>query len=193
MTTVETRADLLSRLAESPAARALEPAYERLGEALRSSGLAERLEGGGLMGHSAHPVLTDVPVGLWTATSVLDILGGPKSHRAAAILCTLGVVSAAPTAATGLADWTRLEGESRRLGVLHAAGNALAVTLYAESAWRRLRGRHLRATASALLGGVVMTAAGYLGGELALNRGAAARRPAYDRMTPPAPGTAPTP
>jgi uncharacterized membrane protein len=178
------RSELLQRLADSTPARMLEPLYAQLGAALERSGLAERVRAESLLGHTAHPVVTDVPIGLWTATSVLDVLGGRKSRRAATTLCSLGVLTAAPTAITGLADLEQLDGQERRLGVVHAAGNALAVIFYTESTWRRLRGHHFRGAISALLGAATMTAAGYIGGELALNRATAARMPAT------APGTA---
>jgi hypothetical protein len=154
----------------------LEPFYVRAAQALERDGRAERLRAERWLGHSAHPVVNDVPISLWTAASVLDIAGGPGSRHAANLLCSLGVVSALPTALTGLADLDRLEGEDLRLGVVHAAGNAVAVLLYAESSRRRFRGQHLAATVAALAGGAAMTAAGMIGGELAFNRGGASVR-----------------
>ncbi|WP_460792263.1 DUF2231 domain-containing protein [Nocardioides maradonensis] len=178
MNSLDPQTELFKRLAASSAASLLEPLYSRAADALDSSGYAGVLRGEGWLNHAAHPVLTDVPIGLLTATSVLDLLGGPKSRRARTILCGLGVLSAVPTAASGLADWSRLEGEDRRLGVIHAAGNGAAIALYAKSTLLRLRGHHGRGTLSALAGAGVMAAAGHLGGELALNRGAASRHPA---------------
>ncbi|WP_460845614.1 DUF2231 domain-containing protein [Nocardioides ultimimeridianus] len=178
MDTLNPQSELFKRLAASSAASLLEPVYRRAADALETSGYAGILRGEGWLNHGAHPVLTDVPIGLLTATSVLDVLGGPKSRRARTILCGLGVASAIPTAASGLADWNKLEGEDRRLGAVHAAGNGVAVALYAKSTMLRLAGHHGRGTLCALLGAGVMTAAGYLGGELALNRGAASRQAA---------------
>jgi len=171
--TVNPRDDFLSRLADSSAVTMLEPLYTRAATALERKGLAERLRAQSVLGHTAHPILTDLPLGLWTATSVLDVLGGKRSRPARTLLCALGVATAAPTALTGLADWSRLEGEERRLGVVHAAGNAIGVLCYAESTKRRLFGQHVRGTLVAGLGAAVMAGAGYVGGELALNRGAA--------------------
>ena len=173
-----THHDLMKRIADSSVATMLEPVYSRIGGLVEASGYAPVLRGEGYLGHAAHPMATDVPIGLLTATSVLDMLGGRGSRRAATILCALGVASAAPTAATGIADWNRLEGEDRRLGAVHAAGNGLAVLLYARSTLLRLRGRYARATVAALAGGCVMSGAGYLGGELAINRGAGSRHAA---------------
>jgi uncharacterized membrane protein len=169
---------LMKRLADSSVAAALEPVYSRLGGALEASGYAGLLRGEGYLDHAAHPMLTDLPIGLLTATSVLDLLGGRSSRRARTVLSALGVAAAAPTAAAGLADWNRLEGEDRRLGVVHAAGNGVAVLLYTRSTMLRLRGRHGRAALLALAGAGLMAGSGYLGGELALNRGAGARHPA---------------
>lgn len=173
----------------------LEPLYTRAAAALERNGLAETLRGEATLGHTAHPVLTDLPLGLWTATSMLDLVGGRRSRRARTTLCALGVATAVPTAMTGLADWSRLEGEERRLGVVHAAGNAVGVLLYLESTKRRLCGQHVRGAVAAAVGGLVMAGAGYVGGELALNRGSArGRSPATTSNAPAtsnAPGTSP--
>src|SRR6516165_6280983 len=53
------------------------------------------------LGHPAHPMLTDLPIGFWTSAFVLDLLGGKKSRGAAQRLVGLGVLSAIPAAATG--------------------------------------------------------------------------------------------
>ena len=171
-----TRSEILGRLAGARVTTALEPLYVRAADALERDGLGERLRAERWLGHSSHPVVNDVPISLWTAASVLDVLGGRDARRSAALLCSLGTLSAAPTALTGLADLDRLEGEDRRLAVVHAAGNALAVVLYAESSRQRRNGRHVRGAVAALAGGVAMTAAGMIGGELAFNRGGAGVR-----------------
>jgi uncharacterized membrane protein len=170
---VGTRAEALARIADARPVRVLEPLVVTVGDAVERGGVADALRAERLLGHPAHPVVNDVPIGLWTSASVLDVVGGRRSRSAASLLCSLGVVSAVPTALTGIADLARLEGEDRRLGIVHAAGNLLAVVLYAESARRRARGQHLRGAVAALAGGAAMTAAGMVGGELAFNRGAA--------------------
>src|SRR5438270_10898652 len=54
------------------------------------------------LGHSLHPLLTDIPIGSFTSATVLDFLGGKKGRKAADLLVALGLLSSVPTAAAGL-------------------------------------------------------------------------------------------
>ena len=122
------------------------------------------------LGHALHPLLTDFPLGAWTATSLLDVFGGRRSRAAATGLLSFGVASALPTVAAGMAEWRGTSGADRRVGVVHAAVNTAALGLYALSLLSRLRRRHSRARALALSGGLVATVGGYFGGHLSLVR-----------------------
>jgi hypothetical protein len=128
-----------------------------------------------VLGHSVHPVLTDLPLGCWTSASIVDLVGGRASRPAATRLLAIGLLSAAPTAYTGLASWSRLEGEERRIGAVHAVGNDVAIVLFLGSFLARARGDHGRGVRLALLGNLATVAAGHLGGHLALSRGTARR------------------
>lgn len=123
------------------------------------------------LGHSLHPVLTDLPLGCWASASLLDVLGGRRSRPASTRLIAVGVLAAAPTAYAGLADWSRLEGSERRLGAVHAIGIDVGIGLFAASWLARARGQHWRGVRLALLGNVATAAAGHLGGVLALEKG----------------------
>ena len=141
---------------------------------------ARRLLGGDWMGHALHPSLTDLPLGLWTAASVLDVLGGPPARPAAQRLVGLGVLSALPTAATGWTEWHRAERPVQRVGVVHAALNVTAIGAYAGS-WRaRRRGRHGLGATLAVAGAVAAATAGYLGGHLTSVRKVSSRHPGFD-------------
>lgn len=130
------------------------------------------------MGHALHPSLTDVPLGLWTAASVLDFFGGSDARPAAQRLLGIGLVAAAPTAAAGWAEWTRVQRPAQRVGITHAALNVAAIGLYAGS-WAARRGeRHRVGAALAVAGAGVASAAAYLGGHLAAARGVSSRHPA---------------
>lgn len=128
-----------------------------------------------VLGHSPHPVLTDLTLGCWTSASVLDLLGGPSSRHAATLLTSLGVAASVPTAVAGAADWSELTGSARRVGAVHALGTDIATFLVMGSLVARLRGRHDTATRLGVGANLVMVAAGFLGGHLALNRGTARR------------------
>lgn len=128
----------------------------------------------GLIGHSVHPMLTDVPLGSWMSTSVLDLFGGRKSQRAAELLLTLGVAAALPTAVTGAADMLALTGGARRIAQVHALGADVALGLFVGSLVARRKGRQRLGVVLALAGNGVAAGAGFLGSDLALRRGTAA-------------------
>jgi nitrite reductase/ring-hydroxylating ferredoxin subunit/uncharacterized membrane protein len=132
------------------------------------------------LGHPLHPMLTDVAIGSWTSAFMLDIFGGKRSRRAADSLVGFGVVSALPTAAAGLSDWSDLIGEERRLGVVHALGNVTALACYAFSYVARRRGRRVRGLSWGFLGATAATVSGYLGGHLSYRRGVNVNRQAWD-------------
>lgn len=146
----------------------LDPAVDALGRAIGpvdDTPTGEALRGSWI-GHALHPAMTDLPLGLWTAASVLDLVGGRAARPAAQRLLGLGVLSATPTAATGLAEWAKADRAGQRVGVAHAALNAVGIGLYAASWSARRRQRHVLGTALALAGAGAVGASGYLGGHL---------------------------
>jgi hypothetical protein len=111
--------------------------------------------------------MTDLPLGLWLSSSVLDLLGRDDG-RSADRLLGLGILAAAPTAATGLADWRREGQRVRSVGALHALLNTGALALYSAS-WLLRRGGHRRAgVLTSLVAGTATAASGYLGGHMTL-------------------------
>ena len=122
---------------------------------------------GDWLGHPVHPVLTDLVIGFWTSAFVLDLVPVKRWRAAADVFVALGLASALPTVATGLADWRELDRERQRVGVVHAGSNAVATGLYAWSLVARLRGRRARGITLGMLGAGAATVGGYLGGHLA--------------------------
>ena len=148
------------------------------GRLLRSPQIEGTLRGEAL-GHALHPLLTDFPLGAWLSATLLDVFGGRPARPAATGLVGFGLAMTVPTAAAGLAEW-RAAGEApRRVGVVHAAVNAAATSLYAASFVARLRGRHYRGVALALAGGSAAWVGGYLGGHLSLVRKIGTADPSY--------------
>ena len=88
-----------------------------------------------VLGHSLHPVLTDLPLGCWTSATIVDLVGGKAGRAAATRLIGVGLLAAGPTAYAGLASWSRLEGADRRVGAVHAIGNDVAIVLFAGRSW----------------------------------------------------------
>jgi nitrite reductase/ring-hydroxylating ferredoxin subunit len=153
----------------------LDPIAKALGKAARNVFKPKRVKeilSGSWLGHPLHPVLTDVTIGTYTSAVLLDWLGGRDSRRASQRLIGLGLLSAAPVVASGASDWADTEVASdsaRRVGVVHAASNAVASTLFAASWVSRLRGQDGRLLA--LAAASALTAGGYLGGHLSFAEG----------------------
>jgi len=131
------------------------------------------------MGHPLHPMLTDLPIGFWTSAWVLDVVGGKRNRAAAQRLIGLGILSALPTAASGLSDWSDTIGDDRRLGTAHALANGAALTLYSLSWLARREGRRKRGVLLGHLGALAATGGGYLGGHLVFRKGVGPDRNAW--------------
>ena len=117
-----------------------------------------------------HPVLTDVPIGAWTATLVFDGLdlasGRPAMRNAADASLALGVAGGFAAAVVGLSDWRHTSGGARRMGMAHAVLNAAGLALSTSSLVLRAAGRR-NAGRLAFLAGYSLNGMGaHLGGEL---------------------------
>jgi hypothetical protein len=132
------------------------------------------------LGHAVHPVLTDVAIGTWTSASLLDLLGGPDMSPAAQRLVGAGVLAAGPTAWTGWAEWSNVGPRDKRVGLVHAVTNGVAIGIYASSWLARRRGRQGTGARLALAGAAVSGLGAYLGGHLVAGRKVASRHTAYD-------------
>jgi len=79
------------------------------------------------LGHPLHPSLSDVPIGAWTAASVLDVLeattGRKELGAGADAAIGVGLAAAIPAALSGLTDWQYLVGRPRRTGLVHGLLN----------------------------------------------------------------------
>jgi uncharacterized membrane protein len=165
------------------AATALDPvvrAVRPLADALVSDPARRDLLRGAWLGHAVHPLLTDLPIGLWTSALTLDLVGGASARPAARRLVGLGVLLFVPTALTGWAEWSGIETRDQRVGVVHAVANAAAALGFAAS-WRaRRRGRVLRGKALGLGSASLLGVGGYLGGHLVSTRKISSHNPAFD-------------
>ncbi|MFC8618392.1 Rieske 2Fe-2S domain-containing protein [Micromonospora purpureochromogenes] len=152
---------------------ALDPVGDRLQRAVQSTLRGQRVRDllhGVWLGHPLHPAMVQVPVGAWISAAVLDLL--PGQRKAATTLVGLGTVSALPAAVAGLNDWAALARDQRRVGLVHAASNSVALVFYAGSLAARMRGRHGMGRALAYLGLSAASAGAYIGGHLAYKQGA---------------------
>ena len=163
---------------------ALDAPAKKLGKLARTvikPGPVKDALSGSWLGHALHPPLTDVTIGTLTSAVLLDWLGGEKSRPAAERLIAIGLLSTAPTATSGYSDWadTEVADDSvRRIGIVHAATNLTAATLFAASLAARRRGGSGRLLA--LAGGGALAASGYLGGHLTLAEGVGVDRTVFE-------------
>jgi nitrite reductase/ring-hydroxylating ferredoxin subunit len=135
------------------------------------------------LGHALHPLMTDVVVGTFLSTTLLDLVGGDADGRAGARLIGIGMAAYPPTALTGVNDWADTEPVSdaiRRTGLVHAASNTTALAFYAGSLAARRRGNRGRARALSLVGGTVLLAGGFYGGHLSFTQGVGPDQTVFD-------------
>ncbi len=129
-----------------------------------------------------HSVMTDVPVGSWTAAVLFDTIGALGRNRsmdkAADYLVVLGLLGASGAAITGMSDWAEVKREApRKIGAVHAMMNIAATGLFAGSWWAR-RKESTRGTgrALAILGYVVVSVSAHLGGNMIYEHGIGVER-----------------
>jgi uncharacterized membrane protein len=124
--------------------------------------------------HPLHPILVSLPIGLWVAAFVFELVGRNSPDLwAAAFYCVIGgCVGAALAALPGFVDWLTVvppNSSARQRGLLHGGLNALNLLLFIYIAYR-LGSPDARPDGATLLwmavGIVVLGIAGWLGGTL---------------------------
>jgi nitrite reductase/ring-hydroxylating ferredoxin subunit/uncharacterized membrane protein len=155
---------------------ALGPARERYQDNLA----LELMHGGRWVGHPLHPALSDLPVGLWTGATLLDLTDHSPPPQtgmdAAGILSAAGIIGSCAAALTGLSDWTVSNEQDRRVGLFHGLLNTAALGLQGASLGTRMAGHRSTARALGIAGLTVTGAAAYLGGHLVFTKGVMVNR-----------------
>jgi nitrite reductase/ring-hydroxylating ferredoxin subunit/uncharacterized membrane protein len=118
------------------------------------------------LGHRFHPLMVPLPIGFWTGALLFDLIATRRARWAADTLVGAGIVAAVPTAAAGLSDWADAEPDGRRVGLVHASCNTLALLCYSSSLVARLLGARKAGVGLGLAGAAAISAGGYLGGHL---------------------------
>jgi nitrite reductase/ring-hydroxylating ferredoxin subunit/uncharacterized membrane protein len=160
----------------------LEKAMKRLEEADALDELADKLASvvspatrprlvknalsGTWLGHRFHPLMVPLPIGFWSGALVFDLIATRRARWAADVLVGSGIAAAVPTAAAGLSDWSDAEPDGRRVGLVHASFNTLALLCYSASLVARLLGRRKAGVGLGLAGAAAISVGGYLGGHL---------------------------
>lgn len=166
---------LFARVERWPWLKSLEESVSAVSQPLydrhRDNLLVELMHGGRWAGHSLHAALSDLPIGFWAGTVVLDALGKDTSDDrggldAAGTLSAAGLLAAAGTVATGFTDWTVSDGDDRRTGLFHGLLNLAGTALQGASLVARVNGHRRPAQVLGLASMAVTGAAGYVGGHL---------------------------
>ncbi len=134
-----------------------------------------RVLAGEPFGHSAHPMLVQLPIGAWVSAGWLDCL--PRTERSATVLTAVGIASALPAVAAGLVDYSTLDKRSKRVAVVHAAANTISLACQIASLRDRMTGRLRRGQWIGLAGTITLSVGGVLGGHLAHRLAAGADLP----------------
>ena len=138
------------------------------------------------VGHPLHPMLTDIPIGAWTLTIIIDLIGllfgFPQLGLASGITAGVGVAGALAAAAAGLADWMDVDPPEKAIGAFHATVNVSATIFFLISflmRWGHNWQPGWGTFVVALAGYLLVMIGGYLGGLMVFNMGVMINRNAY--------------
>ncbi|MDQ2673905.1 MAG: Rieske 2Fe-2S domain-containing protein [Chloroflexota bacterium] len=142
---------------------------------------------GSWLGHSLHAVLVDVVIGAATAALLLDLLrvffGVEELEVATTWVIGLAALSALGAIITGLTDYkdTAPDSSERDITGLHGLTNILATVLLAASFFQRLADAHDAAFWTLLVGYLVVSIGGYIGGHVVFKYGYMVNHNAFSR------------
>jgi uncharacterized membrane protein len=147
-------------------------------------------------GHPVHPMIIPFPIALWVFSLVADVIflwrGNPIWRDYIAFYTLLGgIIGAAVAAVPGLIDWLSLKDrEVVKIANWHARLNVIALLIFAASFYLRttsgaamVSGSYTIPVALSVLGVVLITISGWLGGEMVFKHGVAVKRPSGDPTT----------
>ena len=144
----------------------------------------KNLLNGTWLGHAIHPILTDIPLGAWTGTTLLDIaaLAGENKgiEDSADLTLVLGLLGASGAAVTGVTDWSDLDGTDRRVGMMHGLLNGSITVMYLVSLIMRRTGQRRAGVALSTLGYLASLFSAYLGGEMVFAKGVGVNHGAWE-------------
>jgi nitrite reductase/ring-hydroxylating ferredoxin subunit/uncharacterized membrane protein len=166
----------MTRLEE---AEALDPPAQKLADVVHAAtrpSLVKNALSGTWLGHRFHPLLVELPIGFWSGALMFDMIATRRARWAADVLVGSGVVAAVPTAAAGLSDWADTFGGPKRIGLVHASCNTLALLSYSGSLVARLLGRRKAGVGLSLVGATAISVGGYLGSHLSYVQGVGVER-----------------
>ncbi|HEX8845280.1 MAG TPA: DUF2231 domain-containing protein [Pyrinomonadaceae bacterium] len=137
-------------------------------------------------GHPIHPMLIPFPLALWFFSLIADLIylwrGNPVWKNWIAFYALLaGIIGAVVAAIFGVIDWLAIKDrEVKRTANWHARLNVIALLIFAASFYLRTRsgsemvgGSYTVPLVLSVIGVILITISGYLGGELVFKHGVA--------------------
>lgn len=137
-------------------------------------------------GHPVHPMIIPFPIALWVFSLVADVIylwrGNPVWRDWIAFYALLGgIIGAAVAAVPGVIDWMSLKDKAVvKIANWHARLNVIALLIFAASFYLRtdsgsslVSGSYTIPVALSLLGVVLISISGWLGGEMVFKHGVA--------------------
>ncbi len=136
------------------------------------------------LGHSLHPVLTDVLLGAWGGTLLLDLVWLSNEDESIArgsdLSLLLGLLGATGAAVMGVTEWSDLDGTDRRVGFLHGPLNSGIALLNLAALVLRVTGKRRVGVALSTTGYLASLFSAYLGGELVFDKGVGVNHVAWE-------------
>ena len=137
-------------------------------------------------GHPIHPMIIPFPIGLWVFSLIADVIylwrGNPVWRDWIAFYALLaGIIGAALAAVFGIIDWLSIKDrEVKKVADWHARLNVIALLVFVADFYLRTNGGARWVGASltiplllSVLGVVLITISGWLGGEMVYVHGVA--------------------
>lgn len=140
-------------------------------------------------GHPIHPMLIPFPIALWAFSLIADLVylwrGNPVWRDWIAFYTLLaGIIGAALAAVFGIIDWLSIKDrEVKKIADWHARLNVIALLIFAVSFYLRttsgaslVGGSHTIPVLLSVVGVILITISGWLGGEMVFRHGVAVDR-----------------
>jgi uncharacterized membrane protein len=137
-------------------------------------------------GHPIHPMLIPFPIALWVFSLIADVIylwrGNPVWRDWIAFYALLaGIIGAAAAAVFGIIDWLAItDPKVKNTANWHARLNVIALLIFAASFYlrttsgsRMVSGSYTIPLVLSVLGVILISISGYLGGELVFKHGVA--------------------
>jgi len=134
-------------------------------------------------GHPIHPMLVPFPIALWSTSFATDVIyyfcRNDSLTLISKYMLAAGCLGALAAAAAGFIDWLSIKDPGiKRIANWHARLNVIALIVFAISLYFRMRigahwvNYHIRIPVLlSLLGVILISISGWLGGELAYKHG----------------------